>query len=99
MMTSTVLKRKQTLTFLVFSPMGTFIRSLLFSFLFTGAFHGVEILDLQTTATGFKIKTREDYEIFYADGTGKWKTFKSLYTNTTTKFGLKEYSLKIHNNG
>jgi hypothetical protein len=78
---------------LCFSPMGTFIRSLLFSFLFTEAFHGVEILDLQSTATEFKIKRSEDYEIFYADGTGKWKIFDSLYTITVTEFGLKEYSL------
>ncbi|MFF2446492.1 zinc ribbon domain-containing protein [Neobacillus sp. NPDC058068] len=60
----------------------------------TESFLGVEILDMQTTDKGFKVKTREEYDIYYADGTAKRKTFESNYTLVATEFGLQEYKLE-----
>jgi hypothetical protein len=60
----------------------------------TESFVSVEILDMQTTDKGLKVKTREVYDIYYSDGTAKEKTFESIYTLVATEFGLKEYKLE-----
>ena len=54
---------------------------------------GVEILDMQTTDKGFKVRTKEVYDIYYDDGTSKEKTFESNYILVTSEFGLMEYQL------
>ncbi|WP_066067122.1 zinc ribbon domain-containing protein [Neobacillus soli] len=60
----------------------------------TETFLSVGILDMQTTDKGFKVKTQEEYEIYYSDGTAKQKTFETIYTLVAAEFGLKEYKLE-----
>jgi hypothetical protein len=59
----------------------------------TEEFEGVDILDMQTTDQGFKVRTKEVYDIYYSDGTSKEKTFESNYILVTSEFGLMEYKL------
>lgn len=53
----------------------------------------VEILDVQATDKGFKVKTREEYNIHYPDKPSKNNVYESAYTIVATEFGLSEYSL------
>ncbi|ETI69655.1 zinc ribbon domain-containing protein [Neobacillus vireti] len=59
----------------------------------TEEFVNVEILDMQATETGFKVTTREEYNIFYQDSPNKHMVFESIYTLEAEDFGLREYSL------
>jgi uncharacterized membrane protein YvbJ len=47
------------------------------------------VLNVQSTDTGFKVQTKEEYDIYYNDGSTKDKTFNSTYTVVGDTSGLK----------
>ncbi|WHY85460.1 hypothetical protein QNH39_23060 [Neobacillus novalis] len=59
----------------------------------TEEFVNLEILDMQVTETGFKVTTREEYNIFYQDSPNKHSVYESIYTLEAADIGLREYSL------
>ncbi len=59
----------------------------------TEDFYDLTILNVDSTDTGYQVKTREEYEIYYEDGTSKYKTFESVYSLVGDESGLKVSTL------
>lgn len=57
----------------------------------------VTVLDVENTINGFKVKTKEEYEIYYNDGSAKDKTFESNYSLIGDEAGLKILTLDSTN--
>jgi uncharacterized membrane protein YvbJ len=55
------------------------------------------VLNVQSTDTGFKVQTEEEYDIYYNDGSTKDKTFDSTYTVVGDASGLKIETLDSTN--
>ncbi len=60
----------------------------------TEDFLGVEVLDMQTTDTGFVVTVRSEYNIYYVDKPSAHNVYRSTYTLEATDSGLRDYSLK-----
>ncbi|MDZ5472036.1 zinc-ribbon domain-containing protein [Bacillus sp. 31A1R] len=52
------------------------------------------LLSYEETDDGYRVKMNEEYEIYYNDGTGKYKEFKSVYQLTLVGNSLMMYKLE-----
>lgn len=63
----------------------------------TEDFLGLEVLDMQSTDTGFKVKIREEYNIYRLDSPSEDAVFESTYTIKAGEFGLQVVQLDSTN--
>ncbi|WP_159433177.1 zinc ribbon domain-containing protein [Bacillus massilinigeriensis] len=60
----------------------------------TENFQGMEIKEVKKTKEGYQVKTEEGYNIYYGDGSAKYKEFQSQFLLTQHEDGLKVHTLQ-----
>lgn len=59
----------------------------------TEEYLGVELIDFEETVGGYYVTTKEAYNIYYGDGSGKYKSFQSEFLVSSLESGLKVHTL------